>query len=1065
MSVQDEGGVSQDQLKEYAKKQTQKYEECKAELGRASAEIEALKSLKSIREQVQESAEPDQTEHEIRLLKKAVQDKCVENQKLTEERSRLTDRTKALLRKYKELKKKVAQPQPQPQPQAEVAELNGDSPALGELGRLQEENEELKAALESSRREIAAKLAQEKEKYEKKKGELVKEADALRGALENFATGATEHTQVEKDLRQQIQDLQHLYRQGEEVAQTLQGRIDALTAEGETKEAGFKEVEDKLIRELQAATAGLAERQNRLDSFQGLSEQLTRAQNHVESLRAELEQQAVDSQCRLDEVEKQAEYAKEALVERIRELENSRNESGTSHEGNEAVVDLRDELNRVKLELEAAKVELAAKGPTIKSDSNQNGVLVDLQAELAHVKLELQAARAGLTSQGPYLEPSEAQNVDEKIESTKEGYSVELAVEAAKVYALTEMVEYVSIEKVRESARAALAEKNCKEMERKGIDLSKKFAQKYKLAKAKLQKEVKNHSQTSELVESLKGELHQLKLEFQTEKEEWDMRVQTLEGSIESLVREKNILAEQNETFCGVREQLASERKSREDESERNKQLAQEIETLSKQIEQLTADREEYSLKLRHAQNKVHEAISKAEESNSLPESLDISESVLCTITVRDMVWVCVAIKNQECKWFEKSTFLRKLQERKGSVSVNLQSSLPLPLEVQFREQNEKDLQAAQSETATALAQIETLRGELAQYKRRAQVALKKAQEDAGQELSQRVMDVEAQLSQVQAELVKVTQERDGLKAETEAHNAVCDSLSTELKAEQREREVLEKEVIQLKGSLKEQLVAVTTKLEGTHEKNLNEERISFRKQLEYLRQANANETKRCEQLTLEIDEMHRSAGSERGQLQALEAQVVSLQGEIAKLGMRLGETEQDNIRLRNDAEKLRSTQKQPSEVAADPQPETQPKDHGDTYSIPLFFDSIRKQQEDERIAWQREREKSTSELRQLRKQNEGLLSRLQVLEAAAKENKRSLKRQNSFGGGTPEKAEALTYLKNVVLKYVSAKDQSERKTLLPVLATMLQFSSEELVAAKAVVESDSGGVTSWLSF
>ena len=42
------------------------------------------------------------------------------------------------------------------------------------------------------------------------------------------------------------------------------------------------------------------------------------------------------------------------------------------------------------------------------------------------------------------------------------------------------------------------------------------------------------------------------------------------------------------------------------------------------------------------------------------------------------------------------------------------------------------------------------------------------------------------------------------------------------------------------------------------------------------------------------------------------------------------------------------------------------------------------------------------------------------------------------------DKEEGLTYLKNAVLRFMTADEDSERETLLPVIATLHKFSKEE---------------------
>jgi len=149
-------------------------------------------------------------------------------------------------------------------------------------------------------------------------------------------------------------------------------------------------------------------------------------------------------------------------------------------------------------------------------------------------------------------------------------------------------------------------------------------------------------------------------------------------------------------------------------------------------------------------------------------------------------------------------------------------------------------------------------------------------------------------------------------------------------------------------------------------------------------------------------------------------------------------------------------------------------------------LDMLHHQHAQDRIAWQLSLQELQERCDDLEADRQLLMDQNAALKEEIREMGRSHARQSQLGGlgltsggaggddggsaatnadeERKRAAESLTYLKNVVFKFMAAKEVSERKTLLPVVATMLQFSPSETNAVKAVLDGGAGsGVVSWV--
>ena len=148
-------------------------------------------------------------------------------------------------------------------------------------------------------------------------------------------------------------------------------------------------------------------------------------------------------------------------------------------------------------------------------------------------------------------------------------------------------------------------------------------------------------------------------------------------------------------------------------------------------------------------------------------------------------------------------------------------------------------------------------------------------------------------------------------------------------------------------------------------------------------------------------------------------------------------------------------------------------------------FDRLKAQHQSERLRWQQEYSALADDLADASRENQLLLEQMRVVKEALREQERRIARQQGLGGvglelpeisamappspgliglQSPEKKSDVRqgaasptvldvnvgdYLKNVIVKFMSTDDVSEKETLLPVIATILRFSPEETARVK----------------
>lgn len=124
----------------------------------------------------------------------------------------------------------------------------------------------------------------------------------------------------------------------------------------------------------------------------------------------------------------------------------------------------------------------------------------------------------------------------------------------------------------------------------------------------------------------------------------------------------------------------------------------------------------------------------------------------------------------------------------------------------------------------------------------------------------------------------------------------------------------------------------------------------------------------------------------------------------------------------------------------------------------------IRNQVRMERMEWQRERAQLKQQIEDSVRRKEDAEQKIALLERKAQERELDAQRQQLLGGSVAPTASAnavptadgLVYLKNCVFRFITADDDSERETLLPVITMLLKFNPDEVKALTVESSKDS---------
>lgn len=131
---------------------------------------------------------------------------------------------------------------------------------------------------------------------------------------------------------------------------------------------------------------------------------------------------------------------------------------------------------------------------------------------------------------------------------------------------------------------------------------------------------------------------------------------------------------------------------------------------------------------------------------------------------------------------------------------------------------------------------------------------------------------------------------------------------------------------------------------------------------------------------------------------------------------------------------------------------------------------SIRSQVRGERVEWQRERGQLKQQIEDSVRRKEDAENKIAQLERKLHEQTLDVERNQTLGqvasGGGGGGGDGLLYLKNCVFRFITADEDSERETLLPVITMLLKFTPQEVAALRvdANKPAPSGFVTGLLS-
>uniref|UniRef100_A0A7S2RVG3 GRIP domain-containing protein n=1 Tax=Mucochytrium quahogii TaxID=96639 RepID=A0A7S2RVG3_9STRA len=551
------------------------------------------------------------------------------------------------------------------------------------------------------------------------------------------------------------------------------------------------------------------------------------------------------------------------------------------------------------------------------------------------------------------------------------------------------------------------------------------------------------------------------------------------------------------------------------------------------------------------------------EESSLPPPGFDARKHILCCVEVstnsENTIWLCVDATSRNAgdnegddenpanrlEWVNEPTFRKWMQ-----VKNVKRYQVPEVVQSIIRRECSENVKEAEEQTAWAMSQIESLKTDLANYKRRAQIALKKAQEDAKRHSSKHLETENQAKAQLESELARITRLMDQQHQDIELLQSEKRSLDVALATSNRDLAASAKMYKKLEQSIGERMESMRSALEVSHEERVKEEAERTKDAISslgtQLNQLEANivavesERDQSVQAAAKLEEEKRVVEVE---LRHCTVKLDMVQQELEALRA----TAQNGKRNTHRKEATRPTTPPENRIAPEtllePENTCVPDDGVDTHrrrksmiithgsnegvgaalkaaadstaprmersvshdstawgdidmdmdldhptssvasvvestvSNAMFveqLDILHNQHSRDRIVWQNEIDNLKEKLEELELERFELGQETSKLKEELESINRAKVREKQLGGAalgggasdsasSPSKQENLTYLKNVVYKYMSAGEASERQTLLPVVATILQFSPDETSKVKTVLETQgAGGGSSW---
>ncbi|CAK9114018.1 GRIP and coiled-coil domain-containing protein 2 (185 kDa Golgi coiled-coil protein) (GCC185) [Durusdinium trenchii] len=1078
------------------------------ELGHRVAELEQqLKDSQSVSEEAQaslkaaedarqqEQSDAEELRQQVAELQQTLENENRQLQQKQEEENRaqadeLRQRVATLQQQLEDAKVATEEAQRREQTQAEEARQQ-----LAELKQALEDNEQR----ESGEQEGAQACV---EQLEQKIADLQSQLRESNGA--NQAATASLAEAVEARKREQAQ------------AEELQLQVAELQQALEDSNTQANHEEEELVPALRKRVADLEQQLDSNGSHPGGEENALREQV------AELEQQLEESREANDKAQTQAQVAQEEVFQLQQQLESaSPAQVPTQPESDAQVLQVENE----NLQARVADLEVHSLEMNRLATENQ-----DLTARVA----ELEGAAAAIAA-------AEATAL--------------VAIDASVHAAMETQVEHQIATDATARLESELADKTqaAQDWQKKATE----FAKRFKLAKAKLAK-VGQASKASEQKQAASvlylGLLHAhhatraslVQRAFSCWREKVSMQLRSqLEARAEEV--QHTVEAQQRE----LKESLEQRVEAFHKESVEQKRQIEAHETRVEELEELVSQ----------LRSQLQEQEALATQRIGAPPGFDPTRHVRCVVEVDDTLWVGVdgslrdASAASGVEWVSAQTIGAWVGEDPGKHRFEL----PKPVQEQVRRQEAAKVQEAKEEAAWAMSQAEALKSDLANYKRRAQIALKKAQDEARRFGARAEASEQQQRQQLESELARVTRLMDTKQEEIETVQAGRSAVEAELAQARRELENAVSQHSKMEQSISDRIEDMRATMTASHKANLEQLQADHDREVQALRaDADARNTK-LEKAETALEEQVAVADAAEVEKDKLEAHMHRLEIELADAQAKLKEAEakaaeaaaakqlssaslsanashhnqqpplphrNSTLGRRGSSQHERKTglraPKRRDSLMGKPDPEhtglekleiglggrpkslsvealspdgsddadgdqlqdedlddASPKPYADSTlsagSNHLFveqLDSLHHQHARERIVWQRKMENLREQIEEMEMETRLLHEQNKVLKEEIRDHERTRLRQEALGDGpaaasagdsvgstNQRKEENLTYLKNVLYKYMAAKEASERQTLLPVVGTILQFSPAELSAIKTALDRESGSV------
>jgi len=505
------------------------------------------------------------------------------------------------------------------------------------------------------------------------------------------------------------------------------------------------------------------------------------------------------------------------------------------------------------------------------------------------------------------------------------------------------------------------------------------------------------------------------------------------------------------------------------------------------------------------------------------PTGLELSH-VLATVTLKDSLWVAIdgclrPESHRIVEWVDSDTLQRWLK-------LERPPKLPEPIQERILKEFEQKIKDAEEQAAWALSEKENLESDLAKVKKKAQMAVRAAKEGAQrQDMENQEVEIKAK-TQLENELARVTRLVDAKQEEIEELQASKAELDAALAAARRDLASAEGRRADLDASISQRFTELRAKLSAEYDVSLEQEKDRFEKILEDMKEkAKAlevslqemkgqleNKESQCSDLLRERNKMKASMKILREELE--EAQLIAKKAmdeqrstkEVRNVSPSKLSPSPAQVERKRDfidpkksevEEGIESGQKtlegngRSSNLSVEHRNSSfgdfSPNDALETASSAsalmmkhhsssldslasqsLFveqLDALHQQHTRERVSLLRESDALQEQVRDLEANEKLLLEQNEALKEQIRDlNRASTRERQLTKNDTSPDNESLTYLKNVVFKYMSAKETSEKATLLPVLSTILQFSPQETTQIKTVLEEQKANPASTFS-